>query len=102
MTVDDRICASDTSRDQMAFELDVLQDAQRQADCYWSNWLWCRTQPQFGPTQELLDRLSARYGRYAVDTEWRRWFAVLTSWEYVDAMMGRDVRRLLDDYDHCR
>lgn len=87
--------------DQMAFELVVLQDVQQSADAYWSNWLWCRPQPEFGPSDELLRAHGERMGEAVIRDEWHRWFEVLTSWEYVDAIMGRDVRRLLADYDHC-
>jgi hypothetical protein len=81
--------------DEMAFELAVLEDVSRQADVFWRNWLWRRRQPGFGPSLELLEKLAPRYGTGGVEEAWRRWFDVLTSWEYADAVVGRDVRHLL-------
>lgn len=85
-----------TRRDEMAFQLAVLQDASQQADEYWGNWLWRREQPAFGPSGALVDALCDRYDTASIKTAWRKWFDVLTSWEFVDALIGRDVRGILD------
>lgn len=97
MLVQDRRDALDiTRRDEMAFQLAVLQDASQQADEYWGNWLWQREQPPFGPSGGLVDALCDRYDMASIKTAWRKWFDVLTSWEFVDALIGRDVRGILD------
>ncbi len=98
MTVYDRPATPDISRrDEMAFQLAVLQDASHQADEYWGNWLWQREQPRFGPSKPLFDTLCDRYEMEAVYAAWRKWFDVLTSWEFVDALIGRDVRGMMDE-----
>jgi hypothetical protein len=103
MTVFDRHTAPDISRrDEMAFQLAVLQDASHQADEYWGNWLWRSEQPIFGPSGPLVDALCDRYEIATVKMEWRKWFEVLTSWEFVDALIGRDVRGMLDETELVR
>ena len=84
---------------EMSFELIVLEDVATSADAYWKNWLWRRPQPAFGPTEEFLVRMQIHGDRETVEAAWLRWFGVLTSWEYVDALIGRDVRRLIDAYE---
>ena len=84
-------------REEMAFQLAVLQDASHQADEYWGNWLWRREQPAFGPSGPLIDTLCDRYDMATIKIAWRKWFEVLTSWEFVDALIGRDVRGMLDE-----
>jgi hypothetical protein len=103
MTVFDRHATPDISRrDEMAFQLAVLQDASHQADEYWGNWLWRREQPAFGPSGALMDALCDRYEIAVVKAAWRKWFEVLTSWEFVDALIGRDVRGMLDERELVR
>jgi hypothetical protein len=98
MTLYDRPAAPDISRrEEMAFELAVLQDASQQADEYWGNWLWQRDQPAFGPSGALIDALCDRYDMVSIKAAWRKWFDVLTSWEFVDALIGRDVRGMMDE-----
>ena len=98
MTVYDRPATPDISRrDEMAFQLAVLQDASRQADEYWGNWLWRRDQPRFGPSRTLVDTLGDRYDMTTIYGAWRKWFDVLTSWEFVDALIGRDARNMMDE-----
>ncbi len=98
MTAFDRTPAPDISRrDEMAFELAVLQDASHQADEYWGNWLWRREQPAFAPSGALIDALCDRYDMVSIKVAWGKWFDVLTSWEFVDALIGRDVRGMLDE-----
>ena len=98
MTVYDRPAAPDISRrEEMAFQLAVLQDASQQADEYWGNWLWRRQQPSFGPSGALIDALCDRHDMDSIKLAWRKWFEVLTSWEFVDALIGRDVRGMMDE-----
>jgi len=79
----------------MAFELVVLEDATAQADVYWRNVFWNREQPPFGPSAGLLARFAARYGAGGVEHAWQRWFEVLTSWDFADALIGRDARSIV-------
>lgn len=103
MTVYDRLSTPDISRrDEMAFQLAVLQDASHQADQYWGNWLWRREQPGFAPSKTLFDTLCDRYDIETVHAEWRKWFDVLTSWEFVDALIGRDARGIMDESELVR
>lgn len=98
MTVFDGPSTPDISRrEEMAFQLAVLQDASHQADEYWGNWLWQRDQPAFGPSGALIDALCDRYDMSTIKIAWRKWFDVLTSWEFVDALIGRDVRGMMDE-----
>lgn len=98
MTMYDRSATPDISRrEEMAFELAVLQDASRQADEYWCNWLWQREQPVFAPSAALIDALCDRYDMTTIKAAWSKWFDVLTSWEFVDALIGRDVRGMMDE-----
>ena len=98
MTGYERPCAPDISRrEAMSFQLAVLQDASQQADEYWGNWLWRRPQPAFGPSGALLDALCDRYDMESIKLAWRKWFDVLTSYEFVDALIGRDVRGMMDE-----
>ena len=100
MTVYDRPSTPDISRrEEMAFQLAVLQDASHQADEYWGNWLWRRDQPSFGPSGALIDTLFDRYDMMTIKTAWRKWFDVLTSWEFVDALIGRDARGIMDEME---
>lgn len=75
----------------MAFELAVLEDVSRQADVFWRNFMWRRVQPGYAPSADLLARFGSRYGSGGVEEAWRRWFAVLTSFDYADAVLGREV-----------
>jgi hypothetical protein len=84
-------------REEMTFQLAVLQDASQQADEYWANFLWRREQPAHGPSVALLDALCDRYDAESIKIAWRRWFEVLTSWEFVDALIGRDMREMMDE-----
>ncbi len=103
MSVYDRPATPDISRrDEMAFQLAVLQDASRQADEYWGNWLWRREQPKFGPSKTLVDALRDRYETATVFEEWHKWFDVLTSSEFVDALIGRDARGIMDEPELVR
>ncbi|HET9028685.1 MAG TPA: hypothetical protein VFN49_00785 [Candidatus Aquilonibacter sp.] len=98
MTSFDLPSAPDMSRrEEMAFQLAVLQDASQQADEYWGNWLWRRSQPSFGPSGALIDALCDRYDVATIKAAWRKWFDVLTSWDFVDALIGRDVRGMVDE-----
>ena len=98
MTVFDSPTTPDISRrEEMAFQLAVLQDASAQADEYWGNWLWQRPQPSFGPSGALIDALCDRYDMASIKSAWRKWFEVLTSYEFVDALIGRDVRGMMDE-----
>ncbi len=98
MAIYDRPATPDISRrEEMAFQLAVLQDASHQADEYWGNWLWQREQPVFGPSGQLIDALCDRYDMATIKGAWRKWFDVLTSWEFVDALIGRDVRGMMDE-----
>lgn len=98
MTVFDLPSTPDISRrEEMAFQLAVLQDASHQADEYWGNWLWQRDQPAFGPSGALIDALFDRYDMSTIKIAWRKWFDVLTSWEFVDAIIGRDVRGMMGE-----
>ncbi len=95
----EQIAGVSSARDEMAFELAVLEDASRQAELFWRNWLWRRRQPGFGPSAEILDSFGARYGSGGVEEAWRRWFDVLTSFDYADAVIGHDVRLLFDSME---
>jgi hypothetical protein len=98
MSIYDRPPTPDISRrEEMAFQLAVLQDASRQADEYWGNWLWRREQPVFGPSGSLIDALCDRYEMATIKTAWSKWFEVLTSWEFADALIGRDVRGMMGE-----
>lgn len=98
MLVRDSLDVLDVSRrEEMAFQLAVLQDASQQADEYWGNWLWQREQPSFGPSGSVVDALCDRYDMATIKHAWRKWFDVLTSWEFVDALIGGNVRGILDD-----
>ena len=100
MVVGDRLDAMDiTRREEMSFQLAVLQDASRQADEYWGNWLWQREQRSYGPSGALIDALCDRYDMASIKSAWRKWFEVLTSWEFVDALIGRDVREMVRDVE---
>lgn len=83
--------------DEMDFQIAALQDACAKADRYWCNWLWNRAQPPFGPSEELMRAFPGR-SHEAIEMAWGSWFDVLTSWEYADALIGCDVRRLLGDF----
>ncbi|MEO9262717.1 MAG: hypothetical protein ABI282_01365 [Candidatus Baltobacteraceae bacterium] len=97
MNVDDAVSvAVPSGSGEMAFQLAVLEDASRQADIYWCNWMWHRMQPVFAPSEALLEAGIVRDSTVVCIT-WKRWFDVLTSWDFVDALIGRDVRDLLDD-----
>ncbi len=103
MLVKDRVGVLDIERrEEMAFQLAVLQDASQQADEYWGNWLWQREQPHFGPSGALIDALCDRYDVGTVKGAWRKWFDVLTSWEFVDALIGRDARGIVADAQRVR
>lgn len=80
-----------SSSDDMAFELAVLEDVSREADRYWRNFMWRRVQPGFHPSAELRARFEPRYGSGGVEEAWRRWFAVLTSFDYADAVLGHEL-----------
>lgn len=84
---------------EMSFELIVLEDVASHADLYWKNWLWRREQPEYAPSEEFLLSMQIHGDRPTIESAWRRWFGVLTSWEYVDALIGRDVRRLMEGYE---
>ena len=79
---------------EMDFQLAVLQDACSQADRFWCNELWNRTQPQFGPSAELMKRCTPHDAHW-VKTAWESWFSLLTSWDFADTLTGVDLRRLL-------
>ncbi len=79
----------------MVLELAVLEDASQQADVYWCNVLWQRQQPPFAPSRRLLERGDCCEIR-SLEAMWQSWFDVLTSWEFGDALIGNDLRRLLD------
>ncbi len=103
MAVFDRMTTPDISRrEEMAFQLAILQDASRQADEYWGNWLWRRDQPSYGPSGALIDALCDRYDIATIKGAWLKWFDVLTSWEFVDALTGRDIRGMLDETELFR
>ena len=84
------------SPEEMDFQLAVLQDACAQADRYWCNWLWKRSQPVYGPSVDLLNRC-APHDEAWVKSAWESWFSVLTSWDFADTLIGADLRALLVD-----
>lgn len=102
MLVKDREAHDISRREEMSFQLAVLQDVSLQADEYWGNWLWQRTQPPFGPSGSLVDQLCERYDMATIRSAWQKWFDVLTSWEFVDALIGRDVREIAADVETVR
>lgn len=78
----------------MAFQILVLEDASRQADLYWRNVLWQRVQPEFAPSEGLLAGC-AFDDRPSICEAWNNWFGVLTSWEFAEALTGRELREVL-------
>jgi len=79
----------------MEFQLAVLEDASAQADLFWCTALWRREQPNFHPSERLLDYAASRQID-EIRSVWNGWFAVLTSWEFAHALIGRDVRVHID------
>ena len=79
----------------MEFQIAVLEDASAQADQFWCNLLWRREQPNFQPSERLLDYAASRPIE-ETRSVWNGWFAVLTSWEFAHALIGRDVRAYID------
>ncbi|HEV7179885.1 MAG TPA: hypothetical protein VGN11_08435 [Candidatus Baltobacteraceae bacterium] len=100
-TIDEAMRLEDHSGTaEMTFELAVLEDACDQANVYWANWLWGRPQPPtFQPGSALCEKL-APCDECIIASVWSKWFAVLTAWDFVDALIGKDVRGLLDDRPH--
>lgn len=94
--MNDSLPTASSESDGMNFEIAVLEDVSRAADVFWRNWLWRRRQPGFGPSPELLARFEGRYGTGGIVEAWSRWFEVLTSFDYADAVLGHDVRMLFN------